>query len=88
MDQGKNELESSLVARAGLILADSIKRCSAYGELSQLSDDTRDWEKVLEIGSLLLEPTSYSRDSMAITIADLIGLGVQDAQISVSILGR
>lgn len=85
---GKNELESSLVASAGLILADSIKQCSAYGELSQLSEETRDGKMVLEIGSLLSEPALYSRDPTDITIADLTGLGVQDAQISASILGH
>lgn len=84
---GKNELEPSLVARADLILVDSVTQCSSYGELSQLTDADRAEKNIIEIGQLLSQPGRYSRHPQDITIADLTGLGVQDAQIAASIPG-
>lgn len=83
---GKQELDTSILASAACILVDSIHQCSSYGELSHLSEKIRIEKKVIELGRLLADVSQYKRAETDITIADLTGLGVQDAQISASIL--
>ncbi|TGC20680.1 NAD(P)-binding domain-containing protein [Escherichia sp. E1130] len=85
---GKQELDAKLVAKANCIVADSLKQCTAYGELSHLPVEYRENAKVIELGSLLPDRSQYVRGEADITIADLTGLGVQDAQISASILAQ
>lgn len=85
---GKNELDRALIAKADLILVDSFVQCGAYGELSQLDNQQKTAKKIIEIGALLSNPSRYARANTDITIADLTGLGVQDAQISASILAH
>ncbi|MCS3601355.1 ornithine cyclodeaminase [Buttiauxella sp. BIGb0471] len=85
---GKQELDAKLVAKAGCIVADSLKQCGAYGELSRLPADLRESKKVIELGCLLADRSQYVRSETDITLADLTGLGVQDAQISASILAQ
>lgn len=85
---GKQELDAKLVAKADCIVADSLKQCRAYGELSRLSADLRENQKVIELGYLLSDRSQYVRSETDITLADLTGLGVQDAQISASVLAQ
>lgn len=84
---GKQELDGALVASAHCVLVDSVKQCRAYGELSHHQGDATS-QRVIEIGELLASPGAYKRDPEHITIADLTGLGVQDAQIAASILAQ
>ncbi len=83
---GKQELDAAVLADAGCILVDSVRQCSAYGELSHLQEELRPGKKVIELGNLLTDRSQYVRRDADITVADLTGLGVQDAQISASIL--
>lgn len=85
---GKQELDAKLVAKADCIVADSLKQCRAYGELSRFPTDLRESQKVIELGCLLSDRSQYVRSETDITLADLTGLGVQDAQISASILAQ
>lgn len=85
---GKQELDAKLVAKADCIVADSLKQCGAYGEISHLPVDKCENARVIELGSLLSDRSQYVRSEADITIADLTGLGVQDAQISASILSQ
>lgn len=84
---GKQELDAAIVGAAACVLVDSLTQCSSYGELSHLPAAQRTG-KIIEIGSLLSDSTQYQRAAEAITVADLTGLGVQDAQISASILAQ
>ncbi|WP_455846044.1 ornithine cyclodeaminase family protein [Pantoea agglomerans] len=83
---GKQELDAAILAGASCILVDSVSQCSAYGELSHLQESLRGSKKVIELGNLLTDRSQYVRMDTDITIADLTGLGVQDAQLSASIL--
>lgn len=85
---GKQELDAKLVAKTDCIVADSLKQCGAYGELSRLPADLRESKKVIELGCLLADRSQYVRSETDITLVDLTGLGVQDAQISASILAQ
>lgn len=83
---GKQELDAAILAKADCILVDSARQCSTYGELSHLNEALRRDKTVIELGSLLADCSQYQRKETDITVADLTGLGVQDAQISASIL--
>jgi len=84
---GKQELDGALVTSADCVLVDSVKQCRTYGELSHHNGNETS-QSVIEIGELLAKPTAYRRAPEHITIADLTGLGVQDAQIAASILAQ
>lgn len=80
---GKQELDAQLVARADVIVVDSVAQCSQYGEVSHACK--RGWvaeTQLLELGSLLAGEVQGRENDRQITIADLTGVAVQDAQIS------
>ncbi|MEQ9911710.1 ornithine cyclodeaminase family protein [Pectobacterium polaris] len=83
---GKQELDAALVGAADMVLVDALAQCRAYGELSHCQGQYQENQLIVEIGTLLTTPSLYQRDPSHITIADLTGLGIQDAQISASIL--
>ena len=83
---GKRELDPALVARADLLLADSRRQSIDHGEFagavaSGLVDPTR----IVEIGSALADK-DFRRLPDAISIADLTGLGAEDAAIASAVL--
>lgn len=88
---GKQELDPQIVARAGVIVVDSIEQCSKYGEISHaLASGLIKSETLKELGEILAHGSRARNDSHAaeITIADLTGVAVQDAQIAESIVSK
>lgn len=86
---GKQELDPQIVARAGAIVVDAIKQCSAYGEVSHaLSAGLIAPDALRELGDILAQGIRARDDAdpAQITIADLTGVAVQDAQIAASIV--
>lgn len=80
---GKQELDPALVARAEVIVADSLAQCCQYGELSHaMNAGLIDERHVVELGVLLAGDVNGRRDDRQITLADLTGVAVQDAQIA------
>lgn len=80
---GKQELDAELVGRADVIVVDSISQCSQYGEISHaLKAGLIDEEQLVELGRVLASKMSARTDDQQITLADLTGVAVQDAQIS------
>jgi ornithine cyclodeaminase len=84
---GKQELEPALVARADLVVVDSVAQCTEFGELQHA------WraglvrsEDLVELGRILAGTSAGRSDDGQITLADLTGLGVQDVQITKAIL--
>jgi ornithine cyclodeaminase len=79
----KNELDPAILARADLVVADSIEQCRVRGEICQalkagvLSDGD-----VIELGNVIANPALRRTDDSQITVADLTGVAVQDIQIS------
>jgi len=80
---GKQELEAALVARADLIVVDSLKQCVQYGELSHAVKGglISECNQAL-LGEVLLGAREGRTSDQQITIADLTGIAVQDAVIS------
>jgi len=82
---GKQELDVHLVARADVIVVDSIEQCCQYGEISgAFTSGLIDKGRLVTLGSVLGGHAIGRRDDSQITLADLTGLGVQDAQIAKS----
>ncbi|MBA1205140.1 ornithine cyclodeaminase family protein [Pseudomonas capeferrum] len=80
---GKQELDAALLARADRLFVDSIEQCSRYGETAHaLAGDLVDRRKLLELGRLLAGEAQGRSDDRQITVADLTGVAVQDAQIA------
>ncbi|WP_248917703.1 ornithine cyclodeaminase family protein [Pseudomonas entomophila] len=80
---GKQELAARLVAKADLVVVDSLSQCSQYGEVSHaLQAGLLEHSRLLELGTLLGNPSMGRASDDQLTVADLTGVAVQDAQIA------
>jgi ornithine cyclodeaminase/alanine dehydrogenase-like protein (mu-crystallin family) len=79
----KQELHSDVLGRANVIAVDDVGQASRSGELHHaLAAGSADEERVVTLGQLL-EHSGEGRTRPAdITVADLTGVGVQDAAIA------
>lgn len=75
---GKRELAPELVGAADLVLVDSRQQCAAYGD----SADALPADRMIEIGEALAAGEPPTLAPRTIAIADLTGLGAQDAAIA------
>jgi ornithine cyclodeaminase len=82
-DEGKQELEAALLAKADLVVADSISQCVQYGEcLHAIQEGLIEEDSVLELGQVIKDPALGRTSEDQITVADLTGVAVQDIQIA------
>jgi ornithine cyclodeaminase/alanine dehydrogenase-like protein (mu-crystallin family) len=78
-DDRKRELELSLLERANVIVVDSLLVNQKYGDIAQaLKVGTLEASSLIELGTLLTNPSLGRSSSEQITVAKLVGLGVQD----------
>jgi ornithine cyclodeaminase len=86
---GKRELDPAIIGRAGAIVVDSIGQCSQYGDVSYaLKAGLIGVDRLLELGTALDQQRRVRDDAdpKQITVADLTGIAVQDAQVANSVL--
>lgn len=84
---GKQELDAALLARADRIVVDSLRQCSQYGEAAHaLEAGLIRLEQLTELGSLLAGQGQGRGNEQQISVADLTGVAVQDAQIAACVL--
>ena len=82
-DDGKQELEAVLLAKADRVVADSISQCSQYGEcLHAIQGGLIEEGSILELGQVIKNPAIGRTSEDQITVADLTGVAVQDIQIA------
>lgn len=82
-DHGKQELEAGLLARADLVVADSISQCVDHGECFHAVKENRIEERsIFELGNVISNPESGRIREDQITVADLTGVAIQDIQIA------
>jgi ornithine cyclodeaminase len=74
---GKQEIDAAILARAGLVLADSRRQCEKLGELQHAPDVA---PRATELGEFLASPRAV--DPHAIVVCDFTGLGVEDLYIA------
>ena len=79
----KQELDSKILARADIVVADSIEQCQSRGEIYRATKASLlEGTKPIELGNLILNQQFWRSSDDQLTIADLTGVAVQDLQIS------
>lgn len=83
----KQELDSRILARADLVVADSIVQCLVRGEIHQaINAGLLSEEQLVELGLVISGEAPSRSDEAQITIADLTGVAVQDIAIAMAVL--
>ena len=79
----KCELDYNILAKANLIVADSIEQNVLRGEIHQaLKHDAINEADLIEIGEIFENPEKGRKNDHDITVADLTGVAVQDLVIA------
>ena len=82
-DDGKQELEAALLAKAELVVADSISQCAQYGECHHaIQGGLIEEGSIIELGQVIKDPAMGRTSEDQITVADLTGVAIQDIQIA------
>jgi ornithine cyclodeaminase len=82
----KIELEPMLVRRADIVVVDSISQSLERGEAYHAFRDMQSgFSRLIEIGSVISDPSKGRLNDTQITIADLTGVAVQDIMIAEAI---
>jgi ornithine cyclodeaminase len=82
-DHGKQELEAELLARADLVVADSVAQCVDHGECFYAVQERQIKESsIVELGHVIKNPDIGRTSEDQITVADLTGVAIQDIQIA------
>jgi len=85
----KQELDSAILKKADIVVADSIVQCETRGEIFHaLSQRYIMKNKISELGKILAGELPGRGSDMQITIADLTGVAVQDIQIAKAVLNQ
>ena len=82
----KQELDSAILGRADVVVADSISQCMQRGEIFkaiQAGQITRD--ELLELGDVISGKAAGRTRDDQITVADLTGVAVQDIAIATAV---
>ena len=83
---GKQELAAALLARAEVIVCDDIDLASRAGELQHADAGVR--ARAVTLGDVLTNRCPGRTSDDQISMADLCGLGVQDATIAATVVAR
>jgi len=79
----KQELDSQVLAKADIVVADSISQCERRGEIFKaLEAGVIGKDKICELGNVIQGKAKKRSSDEQITVADLTGVAVQDIQIA------
>lgn len=82
----KQELNEDIFKIADVVVADSIRQCIERGDIAHaIHKKIIEVNKIIELGSIILEINDGRTSDEQITVADLTGLAVQDIQIAKSV---
>ncbi len=82
-DHGKQELEAEVLAKADLVVADSISQCVDHGEcFGAVQGGHIAAKSILELGHVIKDRGIGRANEDQITVADLTGVAIQDIQIA------
>jgi ornithine cyclodeaminase len=82
----KQELDSGILARADVVVADSIAQCLERGEIYKALQSGHITEQdLLELGDVIAGGAPARTSDDQITVADLTGVAVQDIMIASSV---
>ncbi len=79
----KQELDPKILQTADIVVADSIEQCLLRGEIHKALDaELLNKEDIFELGNVIVDKELQRTYTDQITVADLTGVAVQDAQIA------
>ena len=82
-DHGKQELEAEVLAKADLVVADSISQCIDHGECFwAVQGRLIEKDSILELGHVIKNPAIGRTSEDQISVVDLTGVAIQDIQIA------
>jgi len=85
-DIGKQEIDENFFLKADKVVVDCKNQCVKFGETSfALEKRLVKVENVVELGSLILNPSLGRTSDEQITVCDLTGIAIQDLQIAENI---
>lgn len=85
----KQELAADVLGRADLVVADRLAQCERLGEIHHALDaGALDRGRVVELGDIVAGKREGRTSDEQLTVADLTGVGVQDAAIAALALRR
>ncbi|CAN5501817.1 ornithine cyclodeaminase family protein [soil metagenome] len=80
---GKQELDPRIIAKADIVVADSIDQCVDHGDLGfAVREGLIDLSKIIGLGDVIANKGLQRGNDEQITIADLTGVAIQDIQIT------
>ena len=80
-DHGKQELDAEILARADILVADSVSQCVDHGEcFHAVNNNLIEKNKILELGHVIKNPYMGRTNDDQISIVDLTGVAIQDIQ--------
>ncbi len=86
---GKQEIDPALLARADVLMADSIDQCIDHGECGfAVRSKLIEPAKIIALGDVIARKELRRSNDNQITIADLTGVAIQDIQITKFIFER
>ena len=85
----KCELSPEILDLADIVATDSIEQAIQRGEISQaLKVGKCNKDKLVELGSIIIDPSKGRTNDQQITIADLSGVAIQDIMIAKAITDK
>ena len=79
----KQELDPEILRTADIVVADSIEQCLLRGEIHKaLKAGLLEKEAIFELGNVIVDKELQRTSADQISVADLTGVAVQDAQIA------
>ena len=85
----KQELDVDVLARAGLVVADSVAQCARIGEVHHaVAARVLREEDVVELGAITAGRHAGRTGSDGLTVCDLTGVGVQDVAAAALVMER
>jgi ornithine cyclodeaminase len=82
----KIELDPTIIKHADIVVSDSISQSQSRGEIFQARNhQSLDASRLIELGTLIHNPTLGRSNDTQITVADLTGVAVQDIMIATAI---
>ncbi len=85
----KQELDSEILAKADIVISDSITQSRSRGEIYQAVQNSYiTHDKVVELGKAIQDEKLQCNSEDQITVADLTGVAVQDIMIAQAVYNR
>ena len=82
----KQELDSTILREADLLIVDSLPQSQSRGELFQaMKDGPVGKEKIVELGTAILDPELHRSSEEQNIVVDLTGVAVQDIKIATAV---